>query len=139
MAQSQGNVERRHLRRSIREVPIAGVTTAARRSSPVITPGMNAGAQRELPPTTLIVCSRNRPRMLAETVASVLKGNELPTEILVIDQSDAPNETLASVTSNGSCEVRYLRTQSIGLSRGRNVGLAEAGYEIVALLDDDML
>jgi GT2 family glycosyltransferase len=100
---------------------------------------MKAPALRELPPTTLIICSRNRPQLLAETVASVLKGDELPTEILVIDQSDAPNSTLGAIKSDSSFELRYLRTRSRGLSRARNLGIAQARHDIVAILDDDML
>jgi GT2 family glycosyltransferase len=100
---------------------------------------MKTSAPRELPPTTLIICSRNRPQLLLETLASVLKGNEVPTELIVIDQSDAPNATLASMKSDRHCEVRYLPTRSIGLSRGRNTGIAEARYDLVAIIDDDML
>jgi GT2 family glycosyltransferase len=101
--------------------------------------GHDASARRELPPTTLIICSRNRPRLLLETVASVLKGDEVPTELLVVDQSDVPNATLANARNDRHCSVRYLRVQSIGLSRARNIGIAEARYGIVAILDDDML
>jgi GT2 family glycosyltransferase len=55
-----------------------------------------------------------------------------------VDQSDVPNATLAN-GNDRHCSVRYLRTPSIGLSRARNVGIAEARYDIVAILDDDML
>jgi GT2 family glycosyltransferase len=99
----------------------------------------DASARRELPPTTLLICSRNRPQLLLDTVASVLKGGQLPTELLIVDQSDVPNTALASAGNDRHCSVRYLRTESIGLSRARNIGIAEAHYDIVAILDDDML
>jgi GT2 family glycosyltransferase len=100
---------------------------------------MTTSARRGLPPTTLIICSRNRPQLLLDTVASVLKGNELPTELLIVDQSDVPNATLASARNDRDCNVRYLRIESIGLSRARNIGIAEARYDLIAIIDDDML
>jgi len=100
---------------------------------------MNISDARELPPTTLIICSRNRPQLLLETVASVLKGDKVPTELIVVDQSRIPNAALANTKSDRPCDVRYLQTQSIGLSRGRNAGIAQARCDVVAIIDDDML
>jgi GT2 family glycosyltransferase len=94
---------------------------------------------RELPPTTVIICSRNRPRLLQETVASVLSGQKAPNELLVVDQSDSPNPALAQMKGDARCHVRYRRSESIGLSRARNIGIAEARYELIAIIDDDML
>jgi GT2 family glycosyltransferase len=100
---------------------------------------MVTSAVRELPPTTLIICSRNRPKLLLEAVASVLKGDAVPTEMIVIDQSSVPNAALANRKSDRHCDVRYVRTPSVGLSRARNTGIAEARYDVLAIIDDDML
>jgi GT2 family glycosyltransferase len=91
-----------------------------------------------LPATSLVICSRNRARMLRETVESVLQGDELPTELIVVDQSDAPNESLASMQPARGCEMRYRWTRSRGLSRARNEGIAAARHDIIAIIDDDM-
>ena len=37
-----------------------------------------------LPPTSLIICSRNRPALLRKTVESVLQGDEVPTELIIV-------------------------------------------------------
>lgn len=93
----------------------------------------------ELPPTTLIICSRNRAQLLLETVESVLSGHTVPAELLVVDQSESPNMTLAQMTGDRRCDLTYLQSESIGLSRGRNIGIAAARHGVVAIIDDDML
>ncbi|MFN8473412.1 MAG: glycosyltransferase [Anaerolineae bacterium] len=90
-------------------------------------------------PASLIICSRNRARLLAETVASVLHGDDVPAELIVIDQSDAPHPTLAYLTPPGSCRLRYTWSHSVGLGRARNLGIAAAKHPIVAFVDDDVL
>ncbi|MEA2221550.1 MAG: hypothetical protein QOJ35_4176 [Solirubrobacteraceae bacterium] len=88
---------------------------------------------------TILVCSRDRPRMLAETVASILDGRRVPAQLLVVDQSAQPHAQLAALRSVRGCDVTYLRSSTSGLSRARNVGLRAARCEVVVLLDDDML
>jgi GT2 family glycosyltransferase len=99
---------------------------------------VNQLAQTRLPFASLIICSRNRPKLLVETIDSVLQGDEVPTELVIIDQSDVPQSTLANLKTNRLCEIRYIWTTSIGLSRARNTGIATARYWILAIIDDDM-
>jgi GT2 family glycosyltransferase len=75
---------------------------------------------------------------LLETVQSVLEGDETPTEIVIIDQSDAPHPLLASGLQGSASEIRYLWTDSAGLSRARNAGIAAAAHDILVFIDDDM-
>jgi GT2 family glycosyltransferase len=89
-------------------------------------------------PAAVVVCSRNRPGLLRETLESILQGDSLPAEIIVVDQSDRPDETLATRGWVGECEVRYLRDEARGVSRARNLGLAASRSEIVAFTDDDV-
>ena len=91
-----------------------------------------------LPNTTLIIASRDRPELLADTVESVLDGDEVPAEIVIIDQSRDPNLTLSSLTTRGDSAIRYLNVKSKGLSRGRNEGIAAARYDMLVIIDDDM-
>jgi GT2 family glycosyltransferase len=77
--------------------------------------------------------------MLTETVRSVLGGSAVPRELLVVDQSIAPHPELPSLGPVRSCEIRYLHSPTVGLSRARNIGLRAARSEVVVLLDDDML
>jgi GT2 family glycosyltransferase len=73
-----------------------------------------------------------------ETIESVLQGDEVPSELVIVDQSDAANPGLAERQTSRSCEVRYVRTYTVGLSRARNCGLAAARHDILAIIDDDM-
>lgn len=89
-------------------------------------------------PATVLVCSRDRPAMLGETVASVLDGERVPRELLVVDQSARPHEGLPDLGTVRGCAVRYLHSAASGLSRARNIGLREAASDVVVLIDDDM-
>jgi GT2 family glycosyltransferase len=89
-------------------------------------------------PSSLIICSRNRPRLLLDTVESVLAGDELPAEIVVVDQGDEQHAELARLGKTDGCDVRYLWRPSRGLSRARNEGAAAASHEILVYCDDDM-
>lgn len=98
---------------------------------------MNTTSQ--LPPTSLIIPSRNRPQLLLETVASVLRGAEVPTELIIIDQSHTTHPSLSALTTERSCEIRYVWTRSVGVSRARNEGIRAARYAMLVFTDDDVL
>jgi GT2 family glycosyltransferase len=87
---------------------------------------------------SLLICSRRRPQLLEDTVNSVLQGDTLPSEIVIIDQSDQPHPSLSQRKSESGCDIRYIWSQSTGLSRGRNQALAAARYEALVFIDDDM-
>jgi GT2 family glycosyltransferase len=92
-----------------------------------------------LPLASLIVCSRNRPGLLAETVESILHGNEVPAELIIVDQSDSSHPFLASLTASSGCKIRYVWIHSRGKSRASNVGIAASCYPILIFTDDDVL
>jgi GT2 family glycosyltransferase len=92
-----------------------------------------------LPATSLIICSRNRPKLLFECVQSVLKSEEVPTELIVIDQSTVPNQPLAILTTHRSCDIRYLWTQSVGLSEANNRGIVTARHDLLVFTHDDVV
>ena len=91
-----------------------------------------------LPPSSVIVCSRNRPRYLLETVESVLQGSQRPAEIVIVDQSDQPHPTLATMGVRDGCAIRYLHSAERGVSRARNTGMRAAATELLIYTDDDV-
>lgn len=91
------------------------------------------------PPVSVILCSRNRPVLLLEAVQSVLNGDEIPAELVVIDQSDTASDVLGTMSCVEDCRIRYLWTPGRGVSRARNMGLRAAQCDIVAFIDDDVL
>jgi GT2 family glycosyltransferase len=96
-------------------------------------------SESSLPPTSLILCSRNRPRLLANLVESILEGQEVPTELLIIDDSDDCHEELSRLKTPRPCEIRYHWNRSRGLGRANNTGLAAARHDIVVFTQDDVL
>lgn len=96
-------------------------------------------ADRELPPCSLIICSRNRPGLLGKTVESILNGYEVPDEIIIIDQSSQPHEKLARPDAAYRCEIRYRMAQPLGVSYARNLGIKAAQHDWLIFTDDDVL
>ncbi len=95
------------------------------------------GSPEALPPSTLVIPTRNRPSLLLAFVESILRGAEVPSEILIVDQSDDPGPPVE--LDGRRCVVRHLFVRSSGLARARNQGAAAAAHEIVAFGDDDMI
>jgi GT2 family glycosyltransferase len=77
--------------------------------------------------------------MLLDTVRSILAADTVPSEIVIIDQSDTPQPELADMGTVRGCHVRYIHPAASGVSRGRNVGIKLASQPVVIMLDDDML
>jgi GT2 family glycosyltransferase len=99
--------------------------------------GDNQGTN--LPATSLLICSRNRAQLLWETIQSILKGEEVPTEMIVIDQSNTPASDLMNFQSQRKCEFRYVWSEKKGVSVGRNMAVSIATHPILVFTDDDML
>jgi len=88
---------------------------------------------------TLLISSRNRPKLLVQAVQSVLAGAVLPDELIVVDQSDTPNEALSTLQAPRSVAFRYLRSDTTGISRSRNIAFEHAAHPVIVVIDDDCL
>lgn len=91
-----------------------------------------------LPPVSVIIPTRERPEMLFDAVMSILEGNEVPDEIVIVDQSRNAHPTLAALKPSQKCKLHYLHSESRGLSRGKNAGIAAAQNEILVFTEDDV-
>lgn len=91
-----------------------------------------------LPQSSLIICSRNRPKLLFETVESVLRGDDVPSEMIVVDQCVEPHPGLSVMKTGRPCEIRYIHSRTVGVGTGRNLGIASSQYPILIFIDDDM-
>jgi glycosyltransferase involved in cell wall biosynthesis len=87
----------------------------------------------------VVISSRERPQMLVDTVGSILAADTVPAEIVIVDQSHAPQPELAGMGTVRGCKVVYVHPAAAGVSRGRNIGIALATQPVVIMLDDDML
>jgi GT2 family glycosyltransferase len=77
--------------------------------------------------------------MLLDTVRSILEADVVPVEIVVVDQSQARHEELATLGTVRGCTVHYVHAAAPGVSRGRNIGVQLASQPAVVMLDDDMI
>lgn len=86
------------------------------------------------PPISVVVCTRERPRMLRESLGRILAQDYPAFEVVVVDNAPLSSATAEAATELG---VRYVVEPKAGLSRARNAGLAAAQHDIVAFTDDD--
>lgn len=95
-------------------------------------------ALRDGPSVSVVVCTRNRPELLASCLRS-LQGQRYPRfEIIVVDNSTgAPEVEALTRELSDSAPIQYVVEPRMGLSRARNRGTASATGDIVAFLDDD--
>jgi len=92
-----------------------------------------------IPQSSLIICSRNRPQLLLETIESVLYGQDVPTELIILDQSTELHMQLAHITTERPCEIRYIHSRTVGVGANRNLGINSSRFKILVFIDDDML
>ncbi|MBI3879577.1 MAG: glycosyltransferase [Verrucomicrobia bacterium] len=91
------------------------------------------------PLVSVVICTRNRRALLAETVASVRAQTGVAWELLVVDDAST-DDTWDFLQTLDSDAIRCLRqTQHGERSAARNRGLAEARAQFVMFLDDDDL
>ncbi len=81
----------------------------------------------------VIVCTRDRPAMLAGALAAILDASPSDVEVLVVDSASRTPETRQVAEAAG---VSYVRSGK-GLSVARNVGITSTSRPIVIYTDDD--
>jgi glycosyltransferase involved in cell wall biosynthesis len=89
---------------------------------------------RELPPISVVICTRDRTDLLKGALESLLALDYPNREIIVVDNAPSTNRTAEYVAR---LPVRYVKEERPGLDWARNRGIAEARHEIIAFTDDD--
>lgn len=77
--------------------------------------------------------------MLHDAVASILNGNTLPAELIVVDQSATPDQHFSTLDDTRGCQIRYLWSQSVGLCHANNLGVEAACHDLLVFTHDDVL
>ena len=89
---------------------------------------------RELPPISLVICTRDRTDLLKTAMEALLALDYPNYEIILVDNAPSNNSTAEFVAG---LPVRYVKEERPGLDWARNRGIAEARHEIIAFTVDD--
>jgi glycosyltransferase involved in cell wall biosynthesis len=87
---------------------------------------------------TVVIPAHNAESTLADTLQSLLAQTFTGFEAIVVDDGST-DSTAATASSTGDPRVRVLSIQRGGVSRARNLGIAQAMGRYIAFLDADDL
>lgn len=93
------------------------------------------------PMMTIVVCTRDHPDGVLNTLRSLMTIRYQSFEIVLVDNAPSSEATKKAVLATYGDEprIRYVREPRPGLSCARNRGLAEAAADIVVFTDDDVI
>lgn len=90
------------------------------------------------PSVSVIVCTRDRADQLKGSVRAILASSYTHFELVVVDQShDTSSADVIAAVRQDDQRIRLVRDAGRGLSRARNLGIAETTGEYVVFTDDD--
>jgi len=84
-----------------------------------------------------LITTRDRPRLLADALASVARQTRAPLETRIADDGDLPLDPGA--VGEGLLDLRVLRSDARNAAGARNLVAREARGDVLAFLDDDDL
>lgn len=92
---------------------------------------------------TVIIPTFNRQSSLLRTIKFILKGNVLPEQIIIVDQSDSETRSnegrhLIADMLAGKMALEYIHLEEASLTHARNIGLCRAVEDIIVFMDDDV-
>lgn len=91
-----------------------------------------------LPRVSVVLPTLDRPQAIYNLLRHLEHQTLAPHEIVVVDQSAAPDERTAAYAA-GNPLVRHHRIPERGLPNARNVGVGLATGDVVLFLDDDSI
>ena len=91
-----------------------------------------------MPRLSVLLCTRNRGDKIRNAVNSILANTFKDFELLIVDQS-TDDKTQSVIKSYSDSRIRYVRTNTVGLARARNIAIRESKTEIVVFTDDDCI
>lgn len=86
-----------------------------------------------------IICTKDRPADLIQCLDSILKGNRLPNEIIIIDDGNLDSDGLQKIIANYDINFFYRRKSPPNVNVSRNLGVSITSGDILSFLDDDVL
>ena len=92
------------------------------------------GISDEPPPVAVVICTRDRPAMLATALDAIVASVRPGDEVVVVDSASRTPETAATARQRG---LRVERAELPGASRARNLGAAASTAPLILFTDDD--
>ncbi|MEM9087512.1 MAG: glycosyltransferase [Cyanobacteria bacterium P01_F01_bin.53] len=98
------------------------------------------------PVISVVIATRNRKDSVVWTIDSILnnavsgevsQGAMSSFEILVVDQSTNDCCQQAMQKYAGDSRIRYQHSETVGMARARNLAIAQAKGDLIAITDDD--
>jgi glycosyltransferase involved in cell wall biosynthesis len=86
---------------------------------------------------SVVISTRDRAGMAARCVASVLRNQCSSFDLVVVDQSADGSTEAALREFQADPRLCYVRSETKGLSAGRNLGIGRARGDLIACTDDD--
>lgn len=99
------------------------------------------GLLQNAPFISVVICTHERPGMLANCLESVFKLEYPDYEVIVVDNAPKTNETCTVVASMAKRfpNLRYVVEPNQGQCWARNTGAKASTGEIIAFTDDDVI
>jgi glycosyltransferase involved in cell wall biosynthesis len=91
----------------------------------------------QVPAVSVVIATRNYGHYLAGAIHSVLKQTVSDLEVIVVDDGSTDDTADVIRPFLVDSRVRYLRTDGLGQSRAKNLGILQARGPLVAFLDGD--
>ena len=92
---------------------------------------------RHMPAVSVVIASRNYGRFLAGAVRSVLQQTYPDFELLIIDDGSTDDTPSVARQFFNEPRVRTIRTDGLGQSRAKNLGIQLSSAPLIAFLDGD--
>jgi GT2 family glycosyltransferase len=101
-------------------------------------PGMAEREKVEAANLTVAISTRDRSEALGRCLDTLLSGEILPAEIIVVDQSCNSRTKLAVEQRRSQARsLVYIQDEGRGLGRAQNLAIRHSRYPIIAVTDDD--
>lgn len=94
-------------------------------------------APNAAPTVTLLICTSGRSRLLEGCLTAIVKGVDLPEQLVVVNGSDGRTPAVVERFATAFPEVTLVEHPNRNLATLRNLGLPHCTGDIVAMTDDD--
>jgi glycosyltransferase involved in cell wall biosynthesis len=86
---------------------------------------------------SVIIPTYNRDKVILRAIESVLKQTYLNFEIIIIDDGSTDKTELLLNNLVSKNQIQYYKTENLGVSHARNLGVSKSSGDWIAFLDSD--